>query len=315
MYFNKTILGTLFSLAMLLPVCFVAQAASASTEMRGLASTINAITKSSEAYHMLPTDFQRSKKIIFATNPAYPPTTYRDAKSGKMQGLAIDLTNAVAKKLGVKVEYRDSTGSGYIPGILSGRYDAAVANIGDYKEREEKADFVNYAKTFITLIVRKKNPASIETLNDFCGKTFAVLQGSVSVRVLKRISKIKCDGGTININQLETDAEAQLQVLSGRADGDLLDTPAAIYSTRHTSGGGKLEVVDTIPDLRATWVGYAVSKETPALSKAIQQALAELKTEGIYKKIFKAWGLQEMMIDNFYINAGTEHPLEPKVKP
>lgn len=276
-----------------------------------LSSLISGISKSSKAYQMLPAQFQQSEKVIFATNPAYPPTTFRDAKSDQMRGVAIDLTNALAQKLGVNIIYKDSTGSGYIPGILSGRYDAAVANIGDHKIREKKVDFVDYAKTYLKLIVPKGNPDNIHNKMDFCGKTFAVLKGSISVDVLSSISESKCKSGNkITINQMETDAEAQLQLLSGRADGDLVDVPAAIYAARHVAGGRGLQVVDSIGELTSAWVGYAVSKETPKLSNAIQQALIELKKDGIYKQIYEAWGLEGTMIDKFYINGATSHPMD-----
>src|SRR5699024_1896424 len=105
------------------------------------------------------------------------------------RGAAIDLTNAVAKLLGIKVTYGSTKGAGYIPAIKAGRFDAGVANIADYPYREKEVDFVDYAKSDFRVVVRAGNPQDINSVKDFCGKTFASLRGVSSIDVLKAIDK------------------------------------------------------------------------------------------------------------------------------
>ena len=64
--------------------------------------------------------------IIVGTDGAYPPFNYHD-ESGKLTGYDIEVTRAIADKLGVKVDFQETLWDGMLAGLKSGRFDA-VAN-------------------------------------------------------------------------------------------------------------------------------------------------------------------------------------------
>jgi polar amino acid transport system substrate-binding protein len=57
----------------------------------------------------LPDDIAASKTIKVALNSGYPPMEMKDDKSGELNGFDIDLMAAMAKVLGLRVEYQDGS--------------------------------------------------------------------------------------------------------------------------------------------------------------------------------------------------------------
>ena len=52
----------------------------------------------------LPDRIKKAGKIVIATQPNYPPIAYKDPATNQLTGFDIDLGEALAKELGVKVE-------------------------------------------------------------------------------------------------------------------------------------------------------------------------------------------------------------------
>ena len=71
-------------------------------------------------HKLLPADIAKRGYIVAATNPNTPPTTFFESDNKTLAGREIDVMNAVAERLGVKVLWRDSGGfDNIIPGLVS----------------------------------------------------------------------------------------------------------------------------------------------------------------------------------------------------
>ena len=64
--------------------------------------------------------------VTVGTEGTYAPFTYHDA-SGKLTGYDIEVTRAIAEKLGITVDFQETLWDGMLAGLKSGRFDA-VAN-------------------------------------------------------------------------------------------------------------------------------------------------------------------------------------------
>ncbi|STO63562.1 amino acid ABC transporter substrate-binding protein [Haemophilus parahaemolyticus] len=64
--------------------------------------------------------------ITVGTEGTYAPFTYHD-ESGKLTGYDVEVTRAVADKLGVKVEFKETNWDSMLAGLKAGRFDL-VAN-------------------------------------------------------------------------------------------------------------------------------------------------------------------------------------------
>ena len=95
----------------------------------------------------LPERIKKAGKIVVATKPNYPPITYKDPATNQLMGFDIDLGEAIAKELGLSIEWQDTEFAQIFSSLQTGRVDMALQGISDNPERRQVADFVNYLRT------------------------------------------------------------------------------------------------------------------------------------------------------------------------
>ena len=66
-----------------------------------------AVTAGAQA-QALPERIVKAKVIKIGVNAIYPPMEYKDPDSGKLVGFDVDLANALAKELGVTLDWQES---------------------------------------------------------------------------------------------------------------------------------------------------------------------------------------------------------------
>ena len=264
-------------------------------------TTSGAPSGGSDPASLVPPEIKSAGVIRAATDATYPPNEFVGTDGKTLIGFDIELANAVASKLGVKIQFANAKFDSIITGITAGRYDLAFSSFTDNKERQQKVDFVDYFTAGTSILVKKGNPENITKLEDLCGKKIALESGTVQVKIAQGA---KCAGGKkIDITQLPDDATARLQVTTGRVVADMNDFPVAEYTAR-TSGGGKdFEVVGT--QYETAPYGVAISKRLPGLRDAVQAAMKALVADGTYDQILKKWDIQQGALKDITINSGT----------
>lgn len=264
-------------------------------------ATSGAPSGGSDPASLVPPEIKSAGVIRAATDATYPPNEFVGTDGKTLIGFDIELANAVASKLGVKIQFANAKFDSIITGITAGRYDLAFSSFTDNKERQQKVDFVDYFTAGTSILVKKGNPENITKLEDLCGKKIALESGTVQVKIAQGA---KCTGGKkIDITQLPDDATARLQVITGRVVADMNDFPVAEYTAR-TSGGGKdFEVVGT--QYETAPYGVAISKKLPGLRDAVQAAMKALVADGTYDQILKKWDIQQGALKDITINSGT----------
>src|SRR5262245_2639082 len=78
-------------------------------------------------------------KIVFCTDATYPPEEY--FQGSKMVGSDIDIGAGVAKLMGVKAEFKNTTFDSIIPALLVKKCDAIIAGMNDTAKRRKQVDF------------------------------------------------------------------------------------------------------------------------------------------------------------------------------
>jgi polar amino acid transport system substrate-binding protein len=98
----------------------------------------------------------------------YPPMEYYDADGVTLMGFDIELTKALADRLGLQVKYIDTSWDGIFAGLDTCKYDAAI-NVTILPERQKKYNFTKpYIDSSIIMVTRKdsfikiENPENIE---------------------------------------------------------------------------------------------------------------------------------------------------------
>lgn len=210
------------------------------------------------------------------TDATFPPMEF--VENGKRTGFDIELTEALAKAMGKKVEWVDIDFKGLIPGLISKRFDMAVSAIYITDERKKVVDFTDsyYAGGLVAMV--KDNNTSIRKLADLDGKKVTVQVGTKSVGYLQQ------NFPKVQRVEVEKNQEMFNLVDIGRADAAVTGKPAAFQYVRTRPG---LRVLDE--QLTTEEYGMALRKDTPELTKAVNAALAKLKADGTYAAIVKKW--------------------------
>lgn len=108
---------------------------------------------------------------------------YQDPATGKFSGLEVDLSEALAKKLGVDVEYTPVTAATRTALLDSGDIDMVAATFTITPERKNSWDFTTpYYTDHVGVLVEKAS--CLKTLADLKGKVVGVSSGSTSAKAL-----------------------------------------------------------------------------------------------------------------------------------
>jgi len=225
----------------------------------------------------LSTTTSNAQEVLrVGTDATFPPMEF--VENDKRTGFDIDLVEAMGKVMNRRIEWVDIDFKGLIPGLVSKRFDMATSAIYITDARKKVVDFSDtyYAGGLVAMV--KDGNASVKTIDDLGGKKVAVQVGTKSVGYLgKNYPKIQ-------LVEVEKNQEMFNLVDIARADAAVTGKPAAFQYIR-TRGG--LHVLDQ--QLTTEEYGMALRKDTPELTKSINEALAKLKADGTYVQIVKKW--------------------------
>jgi polar amino acid transport system substrate-binding protein len=159
---------------------------------------------------------------------------------------------------------------------------------------------VSYFNAGTLWATAKGNPKGVDA-DDACGKTVAVQKGTTQLEddMPKRQAKCKTDGKpAIKLVVREKQDQATADLVAGKADAMLADSPVVLYAISQTKG--QLEQLGDIYD--AAPYGYVVPKAQAAFAAAIVEALKALNTDGTYKSTLQKWNNDSGAITDFALN-------------
>lgn len=220
--------------------------------------------------------------LKIGTEGTYAPFTYHD-ESGKLVGFDVEIGEAIAERLGVKAEFLEGKWDGLIAGLDASRYDAVINQVGITEERKKKYDFSEpYIASKAVLIVRA---------DDDSIKDFADLKGKKAAQSLtSNFGKLAEQSGAELVGTDGFDQSIQL-VLTGRADATINDSLSFLDFKKHKPDAN---VRIAAEQADADHSGVIIRKGEPELLAAIDQALADIKSDGTYLKISEKYFGQDV---------------------
>lgn len=254
--------------------------------------------KMDQALHdRLPAQIKQAGKMISVNNGSFPPYEIVNGPHS-MDGASADLTVALGQLLGVKIEHATVSGlSGVLAGINSGRYQMAIGPIGDYPDRQQKVDFIDYVQEFVVFGVQKGNPEHINGLADTCGKRIAVMAaGSAEQVIRKQSAACEAAGKPAVVVQSFTDQPSSiLAVRSKRSDAFFSSQAPLTYFIEQAQGQLELSGQGQKNGFGDIFQGTVVPKGSP-LGEVVLDAYKELFANGTYAAIMKKWQLDGNML-------------------
>lgn len=249
----------------------------------------------SAAAAKVPSGIKSAGVVKVATDASYAPNEFFASDNKTIQGMDVDLGNAIGQVLGVKFEFTNVSFDSIIP-ALGNRYDVGMSSFTDNKDREKVVDMVDYFSAGTSFMVAKDSTLNPSSVADLCGKTVAVEKGTTQLDDVT-VQKKKCK---LNILAFPDQNGANLALQSGRADVVLADSPVNAYAAKQSGGNFKIvgQVYGTAP------YGIAVPKDSAhaGLADAISAALQDLANDGTYQQILQKWGVQAGAVTSFGLN-------------
>ena len=209
--------------------------------------------------------------LTMGTNATFPPYEYKDGDA--VVGIDPDIAQALADKLGLKLEVVDMEFDSLIASVKSGKVDIVLAGMTVNEERKKNVDFTDsYANGVQVIIVAEDS--DISTSDDLEGKLIGVQQGTTG--------HVYCsdDWGEENVVAFQSGAAAVQALQQGKVDCVVIDQEPAKAFVEANDG---LKILDT--QYANEDYAAAVSKKNPELTEALNKALQELKDDGTVQEI------------------------------
>ena len=217
-------------------------------------------------------------KITVASNIAYPPFEF--SPKGKPKGFDIDLMNEIARRAGFEVRYENVQFDSILRGLDADLFDASISAMSITTEREKQLDFSDpYFNADQALLV--ESDSRIKAIDDLSEATVGVQAGSTGQ--LKG-EDLYDDGQVGEVRPYRTIGEAFSDLRAGKIDGVIYDLSAV--HKKVTENEGEIRYVESIPT--GEQYGIAFPKDS-VLVEPVNQALAEMKEDGTYEKLYKKW--------------------------
>lgn len=220
-------------------------------------------------------EIRQDGRILLATDGQYPPFTY--FQGSKLTGFEVDIAEALARKMGVKIEWKVLSFDALLTGLRQDRWDAVTASLGITEERAKAVAFADphYCSGGVILAT---NPA-IHSVKDLAGKVVSVQTGTTYLENVKKLGTVK----EVKNFPLETDARAAL--ISGRTDAWVTDRFVGKASVEANPAAG-LHMGDYLFVER---IALAVAKGNDSLAGEINKAMRAIQADGTYLSISSKW--------------------------
>jgi len=131
-------------------------------------------------------DIIKRGELIVAAQTQGPPVSFID-KDGKRVGFAIDIVEAIAKDMGVKLKIVDYDWKGLIPAIVSGKADFVAADMAPKPARALVLTFTDAFYNSPTVMYAKKS-SGLKHFKDLNKSTISVgvVAGSSNKKLLEK---------------------------------------------------------------------------------------------------------------------------------
>ena len=254
-----------------------------------LAGTVCALAGTAQAGPVLDR-IKSSGRIVIAHRESSIPFSYLDADK-KPVGYALDLCLRVAevikKKVGLstlKVDYLLVTSANRIPAIVDGKADLECGSTTNNAERRQKVAFtIPHYISGARYMVRADSP--ITELPGFEGKKLVSTKGTTPLKAVDQANRERL----LRIDVLEAPehAKAVQMVLSGEADGFVMDDVLLYGLIAEQSDPSKLKVVGKFLTIEP--YGIMMSKDDIELKKTVDDEMRRLIMSREAYSLYERW--------------------------
>ena len=218
---------------------------------------------------------QANGKLVVALEGAWQPWSYHD-ESDTLVGYDVEVSRAIAEKLGVEPEYVESDWDSLFAGLDAGRFDIVCNGVEVTDERAKTYDFTTpYGYIHTALAVRKDNE-DIKSVEDLKGKTTANSLASTYMELAESY------GATVQ--GIDTLEETIQLLTAGRIDATL-NADVSFYDYLNVHPDADFKLVAQTEDASHVAIPVRKGDDSASLLEAINTAIDELRADGTLKAL------------------------------
>ena len=230
---------------------------------------------------------QKSGKLVVALEGAWQPWSYHDS-SDTLVGYDVEVSHAIAEKLGVEPEYVESDWDSLFAGLDAGRYDMVCNGVEVTEERAKTYAFTTpYGYIHTALAVRKDN-TDITSFEDLKGKTTANSLASTYMELAESY------GATVQ--GIDTLEETIQLLTAGRIDATL-NADVSFYDYMNVHPDADFKLVAQTAESSHVAIPVLKSEDTAYLD-ALNTAIEELRADGTLKTLSEKYFGQDISSEN-----------------
>lgn len=203
-------------------------------------------------------------------------------KGGVETGFDVELTEEIASRLGLEVEWVRANFDTIFTAVAGGQFDMVAAASTITEERLQTVDFSDpYFNSRQGLTVNTNETPDIASLDDIKeGDVVGVQKGTTG----KDFAEEELGSRGVEIKTFEGAPAAFTDLEGGAIVAVVNDEGSSIAEVEQRPGLEVVEAIDTDEKY-----GLAFSKDNPELTEAVNGVLAEIISDGTYADIFTKW--------------------------
>ena len=265
---------TFISLMSVMAAAGVLSLAGCSSNTSASTASSIAASASAAAANKLET-IQSNGKLVIALEGAWQPWSFHD-ESDTLVGYDVEVSRAIAEKLGVEPEYVESDWDSLFAGLDAGRYDLVCNGVEVTEERAKTYDFTTpYGYIHTALAVRKDNDDT-----NSLASTYMELAESY--------------GATVQ--GIDTLEETIQLLTAGRIDATL-NANVSFYDYLNVHPDADFKLVAQTEDASHVAIPIVKSEDSSFLD-ALNSAIDELRADGTLKELGEKYFGQDISSEN-----------------
>ena len=211
-----------------------------------------------------------SDKIVFATNPEFPPFEFVSSNGviGEFDGIDMAIAQKIGEISGKEVSMESMEFDSLLVALQNGQIDATIAGMTVTEERAKSVDFsVPYYTATQVMIVPEGS--DIKSAADMDGKAITVVQGYTGETCVQELG--------YPYEAFKKGTECVMELTNGKCDAVVIDSATA---KKYVADNPGTKIVEDASAFAAEEYGIAVAKGNTELLNLLNTEIQKMLDDG-----------------------------------